>query len=166
MLQSQLPPPPPPPAPRRFSFFDRIPDYTWALHIDPKDIKEYTIIKGMEAEALYGFGIQYVIDIKLKPFNERDPNRLWESSIFINKFAIAKEFYKPVYDTEEQRYSQIPDLRKTIHWDPNVQFNSDGVASIKFYNGDRYTRIKCILEGIDLKGFPLHSEYVYDVDLH
>jgi hypothetical protein len=166
MLQSQLPPPPPPPAPRRFSFFDRIPDYTWALHIDPKDIKEYTIIKGMEAEALYGFGIQYVIDIKLKPFNERDPNRLWESSIFINKFAIAKEFYKPVYDTEEQRYSQIPDLRKTIHWDPKVQFNSDGVASIKFYNGDRYTRIKCILEGIDLKGFPLHSEYVYDVDLH
>ena len=33
------------------------------------------------------------------------------------------------------------------------------------YHGDRYTRIRYILKGIDNKGTPVYSEYMYDVEL-
>ena len=106
-----------------------------------------------------------VIDIKLKPLNERKTHRLWENTVVIPAFAVAKEFYKPIYDTGEKRNSQIPDLRKTIHWEPDVTFNRNGTATITFYNGDRYTRVSCILQGIDDRGVPVYGECRYSVNL-
>ena len=83
----------------------------------------------------------------------------------IKKFVIVKEFYNPVYDTDEKRLSTIPDLRKTILWEPDLKLGEDGTAQIRFYNGDRYTRIKCVLEGITDEGIPVHAEHYYDVNL-
>jgi hypothetical protein len=31
---------------------------------------------------------------------------------------MANEFYSPVYETEAKKRSPVPDLRKTIHWEP------------------------------------------------
>ena len=143
-----------------------IPDYTWVRNIDPLDIEKYTIIRNeTEAQQLYGFGFKYVIDIKLKPFDQRTTNRIWNNPVTIKKFAVAKTFYEPKYDTDAHRYSTIPDLRKTILWNPDVKFNHDGIALIHYFNGDRYTRIKCVFEGIDNSGMPVHSEYMYNVEL-
>jgi hypothetical protein len=142
-----------------------VPDYSYAYHILPEQIEEYTVIRGPEVQALYGYGIEYVIDVKTKPFSEREINRKWQNPVRIEKLAIVKEFYKPLYDTEEKRKSTIPDLRKTIHWEPELHFREDGTAELKFFNGDRYTRIKCILEGITEEGIPVHAEHYYDVAL-
>jgi len=87
------------------------------------------------------------------------------SKYSIEKFAVSKEFYKPLYDTEQKRKITIPDLRRTIHWDPNLLIGKDGTATIEFYNGDRYTNIKCVVEGITHTGIPVYSEYIYDVSL-
>jgi hypothetical protein len=143
----------------------RVPDYTYAYSILPEDISEYTVIEGPEVQTLYGWGIEYVIDVKTKPLNERGKSWQWKNPINIKKFAISKEFYNPVYDTEEKRASMIPDLRKTILWKPDLHFDGNGTAVIKFYNGDRYTRIKCILEGITEEGIPVHAEHFYNVNL-
>jgi len=150
-------------------FFDgrnppvRIPDYSYAYSILPEQISEYTVMEGPDVQALYGWGIEYVIDVKTKSLSERGESWKFKNPVSIKKFAIAKEFYNPVYDTEEKRTSLVPDLRKTILWKPDLQFESDGTAEIKFYNGDRYTRIKCILEGITEDGIPLHAEHFYNV---
>jgi hypothetical protein len=78
---------------------------------------------------------------------------------------MANEFYSPVYETEAKKRSPVPDLRKTIHWEPELQFDENGVAEILFYNGDRYTRVRCVLEGITGEGIPVHAEHYYNVTL-
>ncbi len=143
----------------------KVPDYSYAFSIPPEEIQEYTIIRGPEAEALYGNLVEFVIDVKLKPFSERSGGRKWNNPVTIEKFAVVKEFYAPHYDTEEKRRSTIPDLRKTIHWEPDLHLDETGSAEVLFYNGDRYTRIKCVLEGITEEGIPIHSEHFYDVSL-
>jgi hypothetical protein len=143
----------------------RVPDYSYAYTILPEEISEYTVIEGPDVQALYGWGIEYIIDVKTKPSSERGESWKWKNPVNIEKFAVAKEFYNPVYDTEEKRSSFIPDLRKTILWEPELQLEEDGTAEIKFYNGDRYTRIKCVLEGITEEGVPVHAEQYYDVTL-
>ncbi len=143
----------------------RVPDYSYAYYILPEDIEEYHVIRGPEVQALYGFGVEFVIDVTLKPFSQRSAARKWNNPVAIEKLAVSKEFYKPLYDTEERRKSQIPDLRKTIHWEPELSLDEEGRTEIKFYNGDRYTRIRCVLEGITEEGIPVHSEYFYEVSL-
>ncbi len=142
-----------------------MPDNSWALHIDPRNIKSYVIIRGDEAQSLYGFGVSYVIDIRLKENSERESYSLYKNPVSIPRFAISKKFYEPVYDTEAKRNSQIPDLRKTIFWDPHVQFDEKGNAFVTYYNGDRYTRIRCIFEGIDNQGNPIHGEHSYRINI-
>ena len=143
----------------------RIPDYSYAYNIKPEQVAEYTVIRGPEVQALYGYGIEYVIDVKTKPLSEQEVSRRRENPVRIEKFAVAKEFYRPVYDTDEKRSSTIPDLRKTIHWEPELHLAEDGTAQVQFYNGDRYTRIRCILEGITGDGIPVQAEHFYEVML-
>jgi hypothetical protein len=141
-----------------------IPDYNYAHNIRPEEIESYTVVTGQEVQALYGYGIMYVIDVKTKSISGR-PNSIWDNPQTISDFSITKEFYKPRYDTEIRRYSSVPDLRKTIHWEPDLQFDEDGVATVSFYNGDRYTNIKCVVEGITGEGIPVHAEHFYKVSL-
>jgi hypothetical protein len=143
----------------------KVPDYSYAYTILPEEISEYTVITGMDVQGLYGWGVDYVIDVKTKPSSLRPESWKQKNPVNIKKFAIAKEFYNPVYDTEEKQRSSIPDLRKTILWEPELQLEEDGTAEIKFYNGDRYTLIKCVLEGITEEGIPVHAEHYYDVTL-
>ncbi|MFW6370084.1 MAG: carboxypeptidase-like regulatory domain-containing protein [Bacteroidota bacterium] len=142
-----------------------VPDRSMIPGIFPEDIEEFALLKDEEARSMYGYKFQYIIDIKLKPPSERKSYRLYQNPVTIPKFVEAKQFYQPIYDTSEKRMSQIPDLRKTILWQPEVIFDEAGHARIKFYNGDRYTRIKCILEGITDDGLPVYSEYEYDVTM-
>jgi len=143
----------------------KVPDYSYATTLLTDEIAEYTVMTGMDVQGLYGWGVDYVIDVKTKPSSLRPESWKQKNPINIKKFAIAKEFYNPVYDTEEKVKSSIPDLRKTIIWEPELQLGEDGTAEIKFYNGDRYTRIKCVLEGITEDGIPVHAEHYYDVSL-
>ena len=151
---------------KNYQISNVIPDYSMAIHLYPQDIEKYTVVRDEnEAQALYGFGFKYVIDVKLKPLNEQEGGRIWENPVIIRKFDVAKTFYDPKYETEAERYSQVPDLRKTLYWNPNVKFSSDRKAVIRYFNGDRYSRIHCIFEGVDDTGIPVHSEHMFDVEV-
>ena len=69
-----------------------------------------------------------------------------------------------MYNTDALRYSQVPDLRKTIHWAPEIIIDEKGEAEIFFYNGDRYTQVRCVLEGISDNGVPVRREFTYNVN--
>jgi len=45
----------------------------------------------------------------------------------------AKEFYQPHY---ENNNVQTPDNRTTIYWNPEIQTDSTGKATVSFYNSD------------------------------
>jgi hypothetical protein len=142
----------------------KIPDRSVLYEIPPESIERFVMVKGWDAMSL--FDVDRVIDIKLKPLSEREAYSIYNNPVQIKKFAVAKEFYTPVYDSPASKMSQIPDLRKTIYWNNEIHFNEEGVARLKFYNGDRYTTVRCILEGISDHGIPVSAEYKYRINLN
>lgn len=147
-------------------------EYLHVRNINPLDIEALYVVYYPETQNLALFRIgdtsmyipKVVVTIHTKPRTD------WVSyeggSSFITpRFVISKKFYKTSYKTPADRYSSIPDLRKTIHWEPDLEIDEEGTAVVRFYNGDRYTRIKCILEGITDLGTPVYGEYFYNVSL-
>jgi len=67
------------------------------------------------------------------------------------------EFYSPVYSTEEEKNSSMPDYRTTILWNPNVQIDSTGVVNVSFYAADIPTMYRVVLEGVSSLGHLIYS---------
>lgn len=86
-----------------------------------------------------------------------------ENFTYINILAPLREFYSPKYETKEEENNKTPDLRTTIHWEPNIQTDSLGIAKITFYNADRQTRIMGIIEGISENGILGTTRFSYEV---
>lgn len=66
------------------------------------------------------------------------------------------KFYSPKYTTIQDIESTIPDLRTTIHWEPNIEFK-DGEAEIQFYTSDATTEYSIVVEGITDNGIPFYN---------
>jgi len=49
-------------------------------------------------------------------------------------------FYSPKYNVPQPEYKK-PDLRTTIHWEPNMVNDEEGNAIISFYNADNWAKI-------------------------
>lgn len=79
------------------------------------------------------------------------------------EFSPKREFYSPAYDNDEED-SGVPDLRKLIHWVPNIITDTKGNATIKFFNGDVAEKVLVICEGISFtKGAVGQSDLSYEV---
>jgi hypothetical protein len=74
----------------------------------------------------------------------------------------ARTFYTPRYDVKKPEYEK-PDLRTTIHWEPNVVTDEDGNATISFFNADSKTIVKVDVEGIAEPGIPLAGKTSFDI---
>ena len=133
----------------------------------PSDIESLSVIKD-ESVLLFGGNPMHrnvYVSIIIKDGGLNLLAYQYYDKHVIEKFSLGKEFYAPQYDTESKRRSVLPDLRKTIHWDPDLKIEENGKATVEFFNGDRYTKIKCILEGITDDGVPVHAEHYYNVSL-
>jgi hypothetical protein len=65
-------------------------------------------------------------------------------------FQKPAEFYAPKYDKTEQQIK--PDLRTTIHWEPNLTTNEEGTATFSFYTADTPSTYTVLIEGITEDG--------------
>ena len=63
--------------------------------------------------------------------------------------AYPKQFYRPKYAVKD---FTVPDLRSTIHWEPNIITNSEGKAFVSFYAADQPGSYTVIVEGSDMNG--------------
>lgn len=77
-------------------------------------------------------------------------------------FDRAREFYTPQYHTE-QGPAKRSDFRSTIYWNPDVQTNRQGEATVAFYASDAITNFRATLEGIGNNGLPGHAEQKFFV---
>jgi len=80
-----------------------------------------------------------------------------ESSLFIHEimplgYQQNIEFYSPVYESEEQKKSSLPDLRTTLFWSPVISLSPDGDAEFSFYAGDSVTSYSVVIEGLSDEG--------------
>jgi uncharacterized protein YfaS (alpha-2-macroglobulin family) len=65
-------------------------------------------------------------------------------------FQKSAEFYAPKYDTPAKNTK--PDLRTTIHWQPNITTDEDGTASFSFYTADTPSTYTVVIEGMTADG--------------
>jgi len=141
-------------------------NFSFVQNYVPSSIEKFTLVKGFETMYFGANMPEVVVSIRLKTFDPDDPDEgEAKSKITIPKFTESKKFYKPRYNSITKRGSTLPDIRKTIHWESELALDENGFATVEFYNGDRYTNITSILEGITEEGIPIHSEYTYNVSL-
>jgi hypothetical protein len=79
-------------------------------------------------------------------------------------YSKVREFYSPQYDGKTPA-SREPDLRTTLYWNPSVQTNAQGKATVTFYAADRNTTYRAIMEGISDAGKPGRGVTTFDVSL-
>lgn len=76
------------------------------------------------------------------------------TGIYIYKpipIAEYKQFYKPRYPVKDAPRTYA-DLRSTIHWEPNIFTNKEGMSTVGFYAADKPTHYTIIFEGSDMHG--------------
>jgi hypothetical protein len=63
-------------------------------------------------------------------------------------YTTPAEFYSPKYDAPKSPDDDIPDLRTTIYWKPDVVVTKDSKTSVDFYTADTHTTYSVVTEGI------------------
>jgi hypothetical protein len=71
---------------------------------------------------------------------------------------LQREFYSPVYDTEDALKSRIPDFRNLLYWQPNVNTTTTGKSQLWFYTSDEKGKYIGLVQGITSNG-EIGSQY-------
>ena len=74
-----------------------------------------------------------------------------------------REFYSPVYETQEQIDSRLPDFRNVLYWSPTVRTDASGQTQINFYTSDVKGRFIVVLQGLTRDGVPGNGSAVFEV---
>lgn len=77
---------------------------------------------------------------------------------------LKREFYSPVYKTEQQALSRMPDFRNLLYWSPDVQTDNSGQATVEFYTSDMKGKYVAVLQGMDEAGYAGSYYFTFDVD--
>ncbi|MDP4262393.1 MAG: TonB-dependent receptor plug domain-containing protein [Bacteroidota bacterium] len=146
-----------------------IPVEKFEWNFNPNDIESITILKDASATAIYGArAVNGVIAIESKKFrNQKIRLDLTKKYYYITQmiqaggsvYSVAKRFYAPRYHSTET--SERNDFRETIYWNPVVQTDKNGKASVEFYNSDASTTFRAIAEGIAYNGKIGRAEATY-----
>ena len=64
----------------------------------------------------------------------------------------GSDFRSPVYLTDAQKQSRIPDFRNTLYWNPDLETDNAGVAVAEFYTSDEPGDYVIIAEGLTSDG--------------
>lgn len=68
-------------------------------------------------------------------------------------YQPAEYFYHPRYDTDEERLSSVPDLRKTLFWEPSIQTDAAGTMHFACYSSDHIPSHYVVrIEGVTFDG--------------
>lgn len=142
-------------------------DYRRLNHIDGNQIESIEVLRSPNAAVIYGtHAAGGVIIINTKQPGFWNPDN--ETTKSLNPVSVTtrsqnKTFYAPKYEEEPQITDPTPDLRTTLHWEPNIVTDENGEAVISFYSGDMKGNYVGILEGIDINGILTYEKFYFDV---
>lgn len=124
------------------------------------EIESFTVWKGPDTAVFGSRGSNGAIGFYTKRGNEGAfPITQLETSPVPAGYQIEQEFYSPKYTPEKAK----PDKRVTIFWEPNIQTDSTGKATVLFYNADLETEIQGEIEGISRTGNPGNARFRYKI---
>jgi TonB-dependent SusC/RagA subfamily outer membrane receptor len=140
-------------------------------NLNPALIESVTVFKDAAATAIYGSrAANGVIVITSRSFNNKqtminlDPTYYYASKAVqtqSTEYNVARRFYAPKYYSLETK--ERDDFRENIYWNPVVQTDKNGDATLEFYNSDATTTFRAIAEGIGYNGKPGRTEMAYAV---
>lgn len=70
-------------------------------------------------------------------------------TFILDGLDAPRTFYSPKYEGQSKN-SPVFDGRATLHWEPSIKTDSLGQAKIDFYTSDRKTKLKVIVNGMEL----------------
>lgn len=109
-------------------------------------------------EVTRGINDVFLIYLKLKPgaYNQQ----FSKIKANINGYYEAQTFYAPNYPVPN---STKTDVRNTIHWEPLINTDNNGKATLSFFNADPKTTIRIDLQGLTANGIPITGGTTYVV---
>jgi hypothetical protein len=76
---------------------------------------------------------------------------------------LERRFYSPVYETDQQITSTIPDFRNALYWNPDVNTNQEGKCNLMFYTGDKPGKYIGVVEGSTDNGEAGSQYFTFEV---
>jgi TonB-dependent SusC/RagA subfamily outer membrane receptor len=127
------------------------------MGISVQDVDRVDVLKGASA-AIYGSRASGgVISILTKRGKSMDDiPRVAPPGTLLAKlpgYAPVREFYAPRYDVKKPEHIR-PDYRTTLHWDPMIQTDKSGKATVSFFASDAKTTVRVRVEGATVSGMP------------
>ena len=74
---------------------------------------------------------------------------------------LQRKFYAPVYDTDSQVKSRLPDFRNLLYWSPSVNANSRN--GVSFYTSDQEGKYIGVVQGITSNGEAASHVFTFEV---
>ena len=135
-----------------FTLFNGVPvlDPNKIMKYDPLKVKEIDVVKSR-----HFFGPLVLNGIVNFITYEPDPSTLSDLNAVILAYdgiQYQREFYSPVYESQEQQSSRMPDFRSVLYWSPDIHTDSQGKAEINFFTSDMKGIYFVILQGINADG--------------
>lgn len=76
---------------------------------------------------------------------------------------LQREFYTPLYETEQQVKSRIPDFRNVLYWMPTLAIDATGKGEVNFYTSDFAGTYVMVVQGLSDRGVPGHTYFQFEV---
>ncbi len=128
--------------------------------LDVNEITSITVLKDAQAVSIYGSQAENGVILIASRKNYNSKLKLDVSSkypiameyikVHGPEFTVVKKFYVPVYSNIDP--DERTDFRETIYWNPVVQTDRNGKATVAFYNSDATSTFRAIAEGIGYNG--------------
>lgn len=140
-------------------------DFYWEQQIEKQwQLDRNSRIRNPEQyrdERFFGYIRSKLPIIENNPLGKQKPVDIVNNSIPV--FSPAREFYAPKHENITPRDWVKPDLRSLVHWNPIVETDNHGKASVSFYNADVTGEMLVVVEAISTDGKIGYAEMEYQV---
>jgi TonB-dependent SusC/RagA subfamily outer membrane receptor len=123
--------------------------------LNPADIESIEVLRSGSYTSIYGGrGSGGVLIVTTKRGTSDVSYQRYAPGIITympKGYSKVREFYSPRYD-DPKTNAQVPDLRSTIYWKPNIITDKEGKASFDFFNADSKGTYRVVIEGVDANG--------------
>ena len=129
---------------------------------DPLKIKELEIVnqKYLLGTSVFEGLLSYKTYTGRPEGLETDPNA---TVLDYEGLQLQREFYSPVYETQNQVTSRLPDFRNLLYWDATVTTDSSGKHQLNFYASDLVGKYMVVIEGLSADGRAGHKSFTIEV---
>lgn len=148
---------------------DGVPVEKLDVNFNPDNVEAITVLKDAAATSLYGsMAANGIIIIESRNGRNKKIKAELSKTYYYSyrvvprttaAYEVARRFYMPRYTTTATLVRN--DFRETIYWNPVVQTDAAGNATVEFYNSDATTTFRAITEGIGYNGKVGRTEYTW-----